>query len=135
MQKINYEIDGQVVEIEVSDEFVKSYQELELEEKRANERLKWHRRKNLMELEPLQELGFELEDKTVNIEKDFEKKEELESLRNAMQKLEPQQKWLVEQVYFLGRKQVDIARELRLSTKALNNRLIRIMSKIKKYLK
>lgn len=130
MQKINYEIDGQVVEIEVSDEFAKSYQELELEEKRANERLKWHMRKNLTELEPLQELGFELEDKSVNIEKDFEKKEELESLRNAMQKLEPQQKWLVEQVYFENVSITKIATIQNTSRQAIQNRLKKILKKL-----
>ena len=35
-----------------------------------------------------------------------------EQVRKAIQKLEPQQQWLIKEVFFNGRKQADIAREL-----------------------
>ena len=55
-------------------------------------------------------------------------------LRKAVQDLEPQQQWLIKEVFFNGRKQADIARELGVGKTAVRNRLQKIFEKMQKSL-
>lgn len=77
--------------------------------------------------------GFDIADESVNIEESAIKRFDSERLHKAINMLEPQQKWLIEQVYFEDRKQVDIAKELGITKMAVTNRLKKIFVKLKKF--
>ena len=55
-------------------------------------------------------------------------------MHRALAVLTDDQKWLVEQVFYCGRKQSEIAVELGVCKQALNNRITRVIKKIKKFL-
>ena len=57
-----------------------------------------------------------------------------EQVRNAIGKLEPQQQWLVDEIYFKGRKQAEIAIELDVGESAIRSRLKKIFEKMQKNL-
>ena len=57
-----------------------------------------------------------------------------EQVRNAIRKLEPQQQWLVDEIYFKGRKQAEIAIELDVGESAIRSRLKKIFEKMQKNL-
>lgn len=78
--------------------------------------------------------GFDIADQNVNMEADTIKAEDLQKLHKAIDCLEPQQKWLIEQIYFLGRTHVEIAQELGVGESAIRSRLKKIYEKIKKFL-
>ncbi|MEG2688607.1 MAG: hypothetical protein RSA24_05515, partial [Clostridia bacterium] len=78
MKKISYKLfDGTIQKIEVSDEFATSYEQLELEERQAEERYKWHNRKHLISLDNILEAGGQIEDPSSNF---FELNYEFEEL-------------------------------------------------------
>ena len=56
------------------------------------------------------------------------------TVREAIKKLLPQQQWVAEQVLLLGRKQVDVARELGISKPAMTQQLSIIKRDLKKFL-
>ena len=66
-------------------------------------------------------------------EEKVEKQEELALLRQALSTLTEDQQWLVNEVYFKGRSQVDIANELGVSKMAITLRLQTILKKLKKF--
>lgn len=80
------------------------------------------------------ENGIDPIDETVDVEDELEKQEESNALQKAIARLEPQQRWLVEQIYFLGRTQVEISDELGVSEVAVSLRLKKIYAKLKKIL-
>ena len=57
------------------------------------------------------------------------------TVREAIKKLLPQQQWVAEQVLLLGRKQVDVARELGISKPAMTQQISIIKRDLKKILK
>ena len=57
-----------------------------------------------------------------------------EQVRNAIRKLEPQQQWLVDEIYFKGREQAEIAIELDVGESAIRSRLKKIFEKMQKNL-
>ena len=66
-------------------------------------------------------------------EEKVEKQEEIALLRQALSTLTEDQQWLVNEVYFKGRSQVDIANELGVSKMAITLRLQTILKKLKKF--
>ena len=60
--------------------------------------------------------------------------DEYERVHKAIAKLEPQQQWLVYQVYFEGRTQSEIAREIGVDSGSVRHRMQRIREKLKKFL-
>ena len=60
--------------------------------------------------------------------------DEYERIHKAIAKLEPQQKWLIYQVYFEGRTQSEIAREIGIDSGSVRHRMQRIREKLKKFL-
>lgn len=85
-------------------------------------------------LENSMENGFDIADKSVDVEGEAIKRCEAERLRKAIEQLEPQQRWLIKQVYFKERSQVEIAKELGVGESAIRSRLKKIIEKLKKYL-
>lgn len=62
------------------------------------------------------------------------REERYEELRNAVEKLEPQQKELIRRIFWEDEKQADIAREQNVSKPALVGRMKRIYAALKKIL-
>lgn len=85
-------------------------------------------------LEKSLENGFDVVDENQDVEENAIKNADTEKVRQAISKLEPQQQWLVEQVYYYGRKQVEIADELGIDFTSVSKRLARIEKKLKKIL-
>ena len=78
--------------------------------------------------------GFDVIDESTDIEEETLRKIDAEKLRQALQMLEPQQKWLLEQIFVKGKSKVEIARELGVWKTAISNRLQKIYRRIKKFL-
>lgn len=129
MKKIKNEINGTFVEIEVSDEFARQYEQIETEEKRVNRK----ETRRHQSLETLIESGFQIADQESDIEEKTFHNDDIRQLRHALETLTVDQKWLIEQVYFLDRKQSEIAAELGINPVAVWNRLQKIYNKIKKF--
>lgn len=85
-------------------------------------------------LEKSLENGFDVVAENQDVEENAIKNADKEKVRQAISKLEPQQQWLVEQVYYYGRKQVEIADELGIDFTSVSKRLARIEKKLKKFL-
>lgn len=130
MKKISYEINGTRVEVEVTDEFATLYEQMDEEEKRVNRK----ETRRHQSLETLVEGGFQIADPDSDIEETLIKQYDIDRLHRALAVLTDDQKWLVEQVFYYGRKQSEIAVELGVCKQALNNRITRVIKKIKKFL-
>ena len=131
MKTIKYEINGKFIDIEVADEFALQHEKIEAEEARQIWREK--KRKD-SSLERMVETGFQVDDPNSNIEEKLLEKCDIEQLSEAINSLTEDQKWLVQQVFYYDRKQSEIAAELCICKQALNNRIARILEKIKKFL-
>lgn len=131
MATIKYTINGKDIDVEVTQEFARAFEQLKEEEKN-NERRETRRH---FSLEALTEEGFQVEDPKADIEDQLYKKLENNALVSAIKSLDPNQKWLIEQVFFLNRTQQDIAEELGVNHTAVRNRLRKIYKKMKKFFK
>ena len=78
--------------------------------------------------------GFEVPDEDADVHLAVLRKMTCEQVRKAVQNLEPQQQWLIKEVFFNGRKQADIARKLGVGKTAVRNRLQKIFEKMQKSL-
>ena len=58
----------------------------------------------------------------------------MKKLKQAIATLTQDQQWLIKEVYFKGRPQVEIAKELGILKSSLNDRLSRALKKLKKFL-
>ena len=128
MKKIKYEINGTFVEIEVSDEFARQYEQIETEEKRVNRK----ETRRHQSLETLIESGFQIVDPESDIEEKAFQNDDIAQLYKAFAVLTEEQKWLIQQVFYYDRKQSEIAAELGIDPTAIRNRLRKIYDKIKK---
>ena len=131
MVTIQYEINGKMIDIEVTEEFAKHYEKIQAQSKQQHWRNKKHKD---CSLDAMLESGYQAEDPNSNIEDLFVRKCDLQMLYKAIERLKPQQKWLIYQVYFCGRNQIEIAKKMGLCKQAVNNRIERIIEKLKKFL-
>ena len=92
-----------------------------------------YKRRN-QSLEKSVDNGFDVIDENQDVEAMAIKQAEKDRVLDAIAKLEPQQQWLVKQIYVYGRKQVEIADELGIDFTSVSKRLARISKKIKKFL-
>lgn len=131
MKKIVYKFaDGTTSAIEVSDELYAFYMEMERAD-RLNERKETRRTQSL---ERSLDNGWDIEDKDVDIVGGLEECETIDELYAAISKLNPEQKWLIHQVFFERIPQIRIAEQSGVTKEAINNRLTRILRKMKKLL-
>ncbi|MBU3091646.1 sigma-70 family RNA polymerase sigma factor [Clostridium sp. CF011] len=125
---IKYEfVTGEIAEIEVS----KDIAEIAIEigrETYNNERRETRRHNSL---EKKKERGFQFEDKSVAVDIIVEKKETSKALHNALEKLLPQQKVLVQKMFFQDISITQIARAEGVNEAAIRNRLKKIYKKLK----
>lgn len=77
--------------------------------------------------------GFDIADERVNIYEEVERKISYENLHIAISKLQPQQQWLINEIFFNGRNQISIAEELGVGESAIRSRLKKIYEKMKKF--
>ena len=78
--------------------------------------------------------GHDFEDRLFDMDDALDEKILLTRLQEALKTLTLEQQWLVNEVYFKKRKQIEIAKELGIKKAALNDRLRRILKKLKKIL-
>ena len=128
MKTIKYEVNGTFVEVEVSDEFARQYEQIETEEKRVNRK----ETRRHQSLETLVESGFQIVDQESDIEEKAFQNDDIEQLYKAFAVLTEEQKWLIQQVFYYDRKQSEVAAELGIDPTAIRNRLRKIYDKIKK---
>ena len=83
-------------------------------------------------LDKSMESGFDVVDERFDLEQMVIDGERNEKLFRAIKSLQPQQQWLIEQIYFEGRKQRDVADELDIDETAISHRLSRILVRLKK---
>lgn len=131
MVKIKYEINGRFVDVEVTEEFAAMYKELEKSELLTNRK----ETRRHQSLDKSLDNGYDIPDDRVNIEATAILDDKIEKLYKAIEKLQPQQKWLIEQVFFLGRPKLEIAHELGVNKQAVSNRINRILTSLKNFLK
>ena len=116
---------------QVDEETRKMYLQAEWEMKTAENYFRRHEQS----LDKSIDNGFDVIDENQDVEEMAIKQAEKERVLKAIAKLEPQQQWLVKQIYVYGRKQVEIAEELGIGESAIRSRLRKIFEKIKKILK
>jgi len=90
-------------------------------------------RRHTVSFEEAQERGIELVS-PIDLLEETIKAEEEEQIRNAIKQLDPQQQWLMEQIFYERRTKSEIAREMGIDHTSLRDRLRVITKKIKKYL-
>ena len=79
--------------------------------------------------------GFDVVDEEADVHIAFLRKLTCEQVHKAIKQLEPQQQWLIEEIYFNNRSRSDIAAELDVKPQAITNRTKRIFEKMKRNLK
>ena len=127
--KIKYEFADETIEIEVDENWGAVLIELDRQEYN-NDHAETRRHCSLEEYN----LDGNLVSNGGDVEDAFLISEDNKKLYAAIKKLEPRQQYLIEQVYFLGRKQVDLAAEEGVSHVAITYALQRAVKKLKKFL-
>lgn len=127
--KIKYEFADETIEIEVDENWGAVLIELDRQEYNNNQTET--RRHCSLE-------AYNLDGNYVangeDVEEAFFITEDNRKLYAAIKKLEPRQQYLIEQVYFLRRKQVDLAAEEGVSKAAITYAVQRAVKKLKKFL-
>jgi len=127
--KIKYEfITGEVVEIEVSDDICEVSIEIEREIYNSDRR-ETRRHESYSDDNDKQEV---LIDTSVDVEAEVFSSLDYKDLYRAIAMLERQQQELVDKVFFEERTMADIAREEGVSSKAIQDRVNKIKSRIRK---
>lgn len=78
--------------------------------------------------------GHEFINEEASIEDIYIDNDRNKNLYKAISFLSEDQQWLVKEVYFKGRSQVEIANELKVDKSAIRHRIERILQKLKKFL-
>ena len=127
--KIKYEFADETIEIEVDESWGAVLIELDRQEYNNNQTET--RRHCSLE-------AYNLDGNYVangdDVEEAFFITEDNRKLYTAIKKLEPRQQYLIEQVYFLRRKQVDLAEEEGVSKAAITYAVQRAVKKLKKFM-
>ena len=116
---------------QVDEETRKMYLQAEWEMKTAENYCRRHEQS----LDKSLDNGFDIIDEKQDVEEMAIKQAEKQRVLEAIAKLEPQQQWLVKQIYVYGRKQIEVATELGVGESAIRSRLKKISAKLKKILK
>jgi len=129
--KITYEfLTGETVEIEAPDEVGELL--IDIERDTYNGDRKETRRHGSIFV--MEEQGVQFEDKAHNVELALEEGEENEILLSAIEELLPQQRDLLQKVFYEELSIVEIARREGVSEAAVRNRLKKIYKKLEKIL-
>ena len=127
--KIKYEfVTGETVEIEVADNIGQMMVQIDRDIYRSN-RCETNKHNSV---ESLAEKGIQFSDDSIDIPFFIEQQETRETLHNALDKLLPQQRDLVQKVFYEGRSMADIAREEGVTAKAVQDRVNKIKVRLRK---
>ena len=134
--KYLYKSENGNVEIEVDERYHEILMEMDREEERSNSKHERprHDRARTVSLDDMDYQG-EWFDAGIDILGDLVRSDMSDRLRAAVAELSPEQWALVVRVYVNNEKISDIAREDGVSYEAVQNRLKKIIAKLKKYLK
>jgi len=128
--KIKYEfVTGETVEIEVSDNIGEVMVQIDRDIYRSNRRET--NKHNSVEM--LEEKGVQLSDESIDIPFFIEQQEMKEALYKALDNLLPQQRELIQKVFFNGKSISEIARAEGVDESSIRDRLKRIYKKLKKF--
>ena len=95
----------------------------------------YREKRNTLSLEKAFEKGIEVEDESQNLLENLISKMDQEKINEAINKLNPQQQWIVEQVFIIGKSQTVVAKELSIGKSAMSQRMKVIKEILKKLLK
>ena len=126
--KYQYKTNTDTVEIEVNEEWANVLIELDRHEYNDNHR------------ETRRHCSFELYSREgaeiasdLNVLQEILLAEDIATLHKSMKKLEPRQRYLLHEIYFIGRSQTEIAEEEGVSPQAIHQAVNRAIKKLKKY--
>lgn len=122
--------DEHTEEIEVTEEFAAQYAKMEHREYLVNRK----ETRRHQSLDKSMEHGFDVADPKVNVFEQVERRLWTEKLHKAIAALSSEQQELLRQVYFEYIPQTEIAEREGVTKKAINNRLARILQRLKKFL-
>ena len=129
--KINYKfVTGEAVEIEVEDARGEAVVELESKTYKL-ERKETRRHQSYSDDNDKQDIFV---DKSADIEGDVFKKIKYSKLMDALEKLIPKQRELVQKAFFEGLSETEIAREMGVSQQAISKQFKVIYKKLKNFL-
>ena len=129
--KINYKfVTGEAVEIEVEDAMGEAVVELESKTYKL-ERKETRRHQSYSDDNDKQDIFV---DKSADIEGDVFKKIKYSKLMDALEKLIPKQRELVQKAFFEGLSETEIAREMGVSQQAISKQFKVIYKKLKNFL-
>lgn len=127
--KIRYEFaNGEISEVEVSEELGRTLAEMT---HRAALRDRAETRRHVS-LDKLLSLGAQIGDGNASVEELTERALDMAALRRAVDQLEPQQRALVQKVFYENRSIASIAREEGVNPATVSHRLERIYRKLSK---
>ncbi|CQR74997.1 RNA polymerase sigma factor [Sporomusa ovata DSM 2662] len=130
--KIKYEfVTGETVEIEVEENIGEVMAQIDRDIYRSNRR----ETNKHNSVEALEDKGIQLADESMDIPFFIEQQEMREALHNAMDKLLPQQRELIQKVFFTGKSISEIARAEGVDESSIRDRLKRIYKKLKNFSK
>lgn len=93
---------------------------------------------NNLSLETLQESGWEMEDRSLDLEEQLIEKEEREvaiaALRKGIDKLNDRQKYIVEEIYFKGKTPEQVRAVLGIGKSTMYDAIQRILATLKKFM-
>jgi len=92
-------------------------------------------RRRTQSLDKSLENGFDIVDERQDLFASMVGQIESEEIRNAIKKLDEEQQWIVQAVFFEGKKQIEIAQELHITKQAMSQRMAVIKEQLKKFLK
>ena len=135
MKTIQYTLaNGKCATYEVDEKIALAYEQIEIETRREEERARWRRRKKLNSLEEMSESGVQFALLEPNPEELAIHRDEYNRLYNAISHLPENQQELVLNVYFNGQSLAEIAKEEGVSYQAIQNRMTKILKKLKTFL-
>lgn len=121
----------EICEIQVTDEVYDACEAMD-EQEALDERRETRRH---FSLEKAMENGWDIADPRVDVVATVDKRLRYQKLHKALDMLSDRQRELIDLVFFKGLSQVEVAAQRGTTKKAINNRLVRILRKLKKILK
>jgi len=76
-----------------------------------------------------------ISDKTVDIEEEITNKIMIEAVLEAITNLDEEEKWLIQELFFYGKSEREVAKDIRISKTSLHHKKLKVISKIKKQIK
>lgn len=135
MKTIQYTlVNGKCATYEADEKIALAYEQVEIETRREEERARWRRRKKLNSLEEMSESGVQFVSSEPNPEELAIHRDEYSRLHKAVSLLPENQQKLITNVYFNGQSLAEIAKEEGVSYQAIQNRMAKILKKLKTFL-